>query len=104
MKIRLLLAIAALWANGALAFNPADVEKLRNTGSCPKCDLSKFQFPNKAQLENADLVDADLRDVNLNGVNLTGANLERAKLERANLNGANFSRANLENAKGLKRF
>lgn len=99
MKIRLVLAIAALWANGALAFNPADVETLRNTGSCSKCDLSQFQFPDKAQLENADLVDADLRDVNL-----TGANLERAKLERANLNGANFSRANLENAKGLKRF
>jgi len=79
MKIRLVLAIAALWANGALAFNPADVEKLRNTGSCPKCDLSQFQFPDKARLESA----------NLTGANLTGANLGGAKLE---------------NATGLKRF
>jgi len=63
MKIRLVLAIAALWANGALAFNPADVEKLRNTGSCPKCDLSQFQFPDKAQLEKADLTFANLTNV-----------------------------------------
>ncbi len=79
MKIRLVLAIFALWANGALAFNQADVEKLRNTGSCPKCDLSKFQFPNKA---------------NLTGASLTGADLI----------GANLTNADLTEAKGLKRF
>lgn len=79
MKIRLVLAVFALWANGALAFSQEDVEKLRNTGWCQKCDLSKFQFPDKAKLDFVDL---------------TGANLTNAKL----------SGANLTNAKGLKRF
>lgn len=79
MKIRLVLVIVALWANGALAFNQEDVEKLRNTGSCQKCDLSKFQFPDKANLTNA----------NLTGANLTGANL---------------TGTDLTNAKGFKRF
>ena len=79
MKIRLVLAIAALWANGALAFSQEDVEKLRNTGSCQKCDLSKFQFPDKAKLNSADLTGAKLTD-------------------------ATLSSANLTNAKGLKRF
>jgi len=89
MKIRLVLAIAALWANGASAFDQADVEKLRNTGSCRSCDLSKFQFPDKARLESAALTNA----------NLSGANLTNAYLRGADLGGAI-----LENAKGLKRF
>lgn len=58
MKIRLVIAVFALWANGALAFSQEDVEKLRNTGSCPKCDLSKFQFPDKAKLTGANLTNA----------------------------------------------
>ncbi len=73
MKISLVLAVFALWANGALAFNQADVEKLRNTGSCPKCDLSKFQFPDKANLSGANLQRANLVAANLYGANLYGS-------------------------------
>ena len=124
MKIRLVLVIVALWANGALAFNQEDVEKLRNTGSCQKCDLSKFQFPDKAKLNSADLTGANLfgakltnanlfgaklTGANLTNANLTGANLAVARLINADLTGANLTNANLTganltNAKGLKRF
>jgi uncharacterized protein YjbI with pentapeptide repeats len=85
MKIRLVLAIAALWASGALAFNQADVEKLRSTGSCPKCDLSNFEFPDRAKFEKAILT----------STNLSGSRLNKAILREANLRGANLGGTDL---------
>ena len=51
------------------AFDPVDIQTLKQTHDCPSCDL---------------------RDANLAGENLRNANLERANLEKANLSGANL--------------
>lgn len=65
-------------------FNPAHVERLRNTGSCEKCDLSAFNFPQ--------------------GASLSGANLSVANLSKADLRSANLISTNLSGTIGLKRF
>ncbi|PMB07394.1 hypothetical protein CI594_00605, partial [Fischerella thermalis CCMEE 5196] len=46
--------------NQAFAFNQLDLDQLKATGSCPRCDLSG----------------ADLSRLNLTGANLRGANLK----------------------------
>ena len=75
------------------AYDEKDVEKLKATGNCQKCDLSE------ANLTWADLSGASLEDANLKGANLEGANLEGANLGGANLTGAKLEGANLEGAK-----
>lgn len=72
--------------------NPADLAKLRQTGSCNKCNLQG------ADLQNLDLVKADLDEANLEGANLAGTNLERASLEGTNLRYANLEGVNLSKA------
>jgi uncharacterized protein YjbI with pentapeptide repeats len=84
----LLLLGAPAWAT-----NPADLEQLRRTGSCPKCDLSY------ARLRGWNLQGADLRGANLNAANLRSANLMGADLSGAILNNADLTKANLTNAK-----
>lgn len=64
-----------------------NVAKLKETNSCPGCDL-----------RGADLSYALLNDADLGGANLAGANLEGAYLDTANLSGADLSGANLEGA------
>ena len=66
--IGLTLAVS-LTAGGASAFDPADLQKLKATGSWAKCDLS-----------GADLSGADLSGAFLMDADLTGANLSRAIL------------------------
>ena len=66
--IGLTLAVS-LTAGGASAFDPADLQKLKDTGECIGCDLRK------ANLEGANLGDADLRGAILVGANLKGAKL-----------------------------
>ena len=44
--------------------NPEDLEKLKETNQCPKCDLSG------ADLEGANLRKANLKDANLGSVRL----------------------------------
>lgn len=56
------------------AFNPIDLEKVKTTKNCPRCDLSG------AYLQWANLNGADLRGANLNGANLYKAYLSRATL------------------------
>ncbi len=69
------LTIAAtMFASSASAFDPADLQKLKDTGSCMNCDLVG------AYLEGADLRGANLRGANLTGANLLGANLNWAIL------------------------
>jgi uncharacterized protein YjbI with pentapeptide repeats len=70
----------------------SDLEKLKSTKSCPKCDLSN------ANLRYADLPGADLRDAKLRGADLRGANLGRANLSGANLRDANLTIADLRDA------
>jgi pentapeptide repeat protein len=89
------------------AYDPSDLAKLKETGNCEKCDLSKADF-GRTNLTKAglgrniltveDLNEADFGGVVLTEANLTGANLTRAFLTKANLTGANLTGANLTGA------
>jgi len=74
--------IGVLSVGSAHAFDQADLNRLRTTGSCVSCDLSQ----------------AYLIGANLIGANLSQANLSEAYLYRTNLTGANLSGANLSGA------
>ncbi|MGR3295117.1 MAG: pentapeptide repeat-containing protein, partial [Candidatus Bathyanammoxibius sp.] len=76
----------------AYGYSEADLERVKNTNACPKCDLSG------ADLSGADLVVADLRSVNLSGASLKDAWMSNAWLTGANLRDADLSGANLEGA------
>ena len=84
MKLTLtaLTVAASLLANSASAFDPDDLQKLKDTGNCEECDLRG------ANLRDADLTSANLRNAGLTGANLTGASLRDAKLNYAIMNGA----------------
>ncbi len=83
MKLTLtaLTVVAALVANGAAAFEPADLQKLKDTGNCVECDLFK------AILSGAYLEEANLRKANLNEADLSEADLSEADLSEADLTG-----------------
>ena len=66
------------------AYDEKDVEKLKATGNCQKCDLSEANLEG-ANLEGANLEGADLGGANLTGAKLEGANLEGAKLCRTTM-------------------
>ena len=83
-----LTVAASLIASGASAFDPADLQKLKDTGGCARCYLS-----------GAFLEGATLREANLKGADLEGANLNAADLWLANLEGANLKGADLKGAK-----
>lgn len=80
--------------------NPhGNAELLKQTRSCPGCDLSDIS------LGNVDLGGADLRNANLSGVALGNVKLRGANLEGANLSGGVFFRVDFTgaNTKGIKR-
>jgi uncharacterized protein YjbI with pentapeptide repeats len=87
MLIPALIASVSLFFGAAFAFNAADLQKLKATGSCVDCDLS-----------GAVLIHWNLSGADLSGVNLAGANLTDAYLVGANLSGANLSSAILTGA------
>jgi len=66
------------------AYDEKDVEKLKATGNCQKCDLSEANLM-WANLSGAKLEGADLGGANLTGAKLEGANLEGAKLCRTTM-------------------
>ncbi len=83
MKLTLtaLTVVAALVANGAAAFEPADLQKLKDTGNCVECDLFKAILSganlsranlNRAWLFKADLSEADLSEADLTGTIMNG--------------------------------
>jgi uncharacterized protein YjbI with pentapeptide repeats len=95
------LTIAAtMFASSASAFDPDDLQKLRDTGRCTSCELSY------ADLQIAGLKNAQLHFANLKGANLGNAELKNANLSNADLRGAilawaflidaNLAGANLE--------
>ena len=103
-SIILLLAIA-LFAAPALGYKQEDLDKLRDTYNCVKCDLRESNLTGvnltgvnlyRADLRRADLRKADLSDTNLGDTNLTGTVLEDANLSGANLSGAHLWEANLQ--------
>ena len=81
-----------LVSSSASAFEPADLQKLLDTGNCVQCDLSG------ADLIGADLITANIIDPFALGANLMDANLKGANLFEANLANANLSGANLGSA------
>ena len=117
MKLTLtaLMVAASLMASAASAFDPDDLQKLRDTNKCVECDLSDLSEANlwgatmrranlsgadlrRAYLRRADLSRADLRRADLSGAYLIEADLRRADLSGADLRRANLSGANLSNA------
>jgi len=79
--------VLTLMINEGYAFNPADLQTLKNTNICVDCDLS-----------GADLTGVDLQTANLSGANLSGANLSGANLSNAWLIDANLSKAKITKA------
>ncbi len=102
--------IIALGVSGALAFDPSDLEKLKATNSCVKCDLrgadlyaDVYVDMTNAILTGADLTNANLalmvlRRVDLTGAILTGADLTKAYLKDADLTGADLTNVNLKDS------
>ena len=110
--VRALLVVALLVATtaGANAFDKEDLDKLHETGDCPKCDLSDANLRGadlsgaillnadlsgaylvEADLRNAFLLSADLEGAELNGADLSGAALFHTELAGANLEGATLT-------------
>ena len=65
-----LTVAATMFANSASALDPADLQKLKDTGKCATCDLSA------ADLSGADLEGAYLFEAYLFESELEGADLE----------------------------
>jgi uncharacterized protein YjbI with pentapeptide repeats len=70
-------------------FDEKQVQTLKKTSNCKKCDLSG------AKLNNLDMTYADLSSANLSGADLSNSILTSANLSKANLSGANLSGVNL---------
>ena len=95
------LTIAAtMFASSASAFDPDDLQKLRDTNKCVECDLSDLSEANLwgATMRRANLSGADLSSSYLRRADLSGADLRRANLSGANLSNADLSGANLYEA------
>ena len=71
--------VVTLLASSALAFDPEDLKKLKETHECVECDLSGADLV-RANLKGANLKEAILVRIDLIGANLAGANLEDANL------------------------
>ncbi|MBA4391659.1 MAG: hypothetical protein C0399_12100 [Syntrophus sp. (in: bacteria)] len=85
-------------------FDEKQVQTLKKTNNCKKCDLSGATLSNLyleyadlsgANLSGADLSNAMLANSNLSNANLSNSNLSNSNLSNANLSGANVSKANL---------
>ena len=85
--LKALTLTATMFANSASAYDPDDLQKLKDTGSCVACFL-----------QNANLMDANLSYFNLEIADLSGAYLKGANLAGANLDGANLNEARLSYA------
>ena len=100
------LMLAGLFVN-TFAVNSDDLDRLRETNECSKCDLVG------ADLRGADLSEANLTRTNLKGANLTAVNLEavnlketkfytpRCPMEQRTARDASFWRWNSKNSRRL---
>jgi uncharacterized protein YjbI with pentapeptide repeats len=80
-----------------------NIERLRNTNSCPGCELFYANLRG-ANLSSANLISANLFHADLSGANLTNANLTNAYLSGANFGGANLTHAKLNNAEVIDTY
>lgn len=85
--ISIFVALVSASALPVLGYDKADLEKIRKTSSCEKCNL-----------RGSNLSGQDLFGANLSGTDLTGANLSGANLRNADLTGAKLGDAVLKNA------
>jgi len=85
----LALSGVALLARGE---NAEHVKQLKETGSCPGCELTNANLVN-VQAEKGDLQNANARYANLYGANFKGANLTGADFHEAFLLHADLSDA-----------
>ena len=94
MKLTLtaLTVAATMFASSASAFDPADLQKLKDTNECLFCDLGG------ANLESADVMNANLYRADLAGANLRGAAMVNADLRNAFLMGADLGGAQMMGA------
>tara|TARA_B110000503_G_scaffold133440_1_gene210935 strand:- start:1271 stop:1606 length:336 start_codon:yes stop_codon:yes gene_type:complete len=82
-----LTVAATMFTSSAYAFDPDDLQKLKDINECYQCDLS-----------GADLNGADLSENDLSGADLSGARLAKADLRDTNLSGAKLLEADLTGA------
>ena len=92
-----LTVAATMFASSASAFDPDDLQKLKDTGKCATCDLGGADLSG-ADLGGTNLSGAKLISANLRGADLGGANLSGADLSGADLGGANLSGAYMQGA------
>ncbi len=83
-------------SSGAVTGSTAssNVKKLKETKSCPRCDLADAQL-RAMDLTGANLTGANLTGATLYGANLAGADLTGAKLYKTILSGAKLPGVNL---------
>ena len=106
MAIMMAVSFVLLTSTNAGAINKEHLERLKQTGHCLYCDLSKADLRksaigrnlHKANLRGATLKGANLIEANLQGANLFEAKLQSAFLARANLRDVNLGLANLQDA------
>ncbi|MBW4425127.1 MAG: pentapeptide repeat-containing protein [Nostoc desertorum CM1-VF14] len=106
MKFKIVATVALLacfgFAEQALGLNQLDLDQLKATNACPRCNLSGADLTQQnltgVDLRGADLSGATLSQANLTNADLTGANLEGAVLNSVNLSGASLTGANLKSA------
>jgi uncharacterized protein YjbI with pentapeptide repeats len=93
------IAAMVLYGDASSAFNKADIEKLKATKACEKCNLRGANLAgadlSKSHLSGAELIGTNLRRANLSGADLSGASLIDAVLSEADLTGANLANADL---------
>ena len=89
-----LTVAATMFASSASAFDPDDLQTLKDTNRCARCDLRKANLTG-AKLMDAKLSNAFLMDANLMGADLTRANLTEANLMDVDLRGADLRGAKL---------
>ena len=111
-----LLAMASIntaMADAQLTAAPADLQRLLDSGHCPKCNLAGADLSGmrlmSTDLSSADLRGANLRKTilfrgNLSGADLRGADLEKASLGRIDLSGANLTGLDLSTPEGFEAF
>lgn len=92
MALRIGVICCVFTGMAAYGFEAAELDKLKATGSCQNCDLTR------ANLAGASLRWAYMNNTDLSGANLSGADLSSANLYNANLTGAFLGDANLTGA------
>ncbi len=102
-SVQIVLCIKLCLSDASSVKVEKNIERLRNTNSCPGCELFYANLRG-ANLSSANLISANLFHADLSGANLTNANLTNAYLSGANFGGANLTNAKLHNAEVIDTY